>query len=281
MKKYLMILIVLSFLVSSVSVAETAIDLTTMDLSELSALYGNVLSEICRRNITVSDTTPSCSSPILFRKIPWETSATDFLSAMNEQGLSGSVREAYSCESWEFKPDDGKIVCVDKLSDCGYKYSCSPQKLKVGGFAVDSIEACFLYGFDDDGVYASQEKSSLYRASYSFEVIEGRAAYEVLRTKMGLLYGEGQVGTDSAGWWSTGGDYHTYCDWTVWYGEDNTGAVLYHVYETYDADNTVKSDNVYLLYGRTYSLSMLSDYKAAKAREELEEAMQSDDTDGL
>ena len=71
-KKYLIVLIVLSFLVSSVSVAETAIDLTTMDLSELSALYGNVLSEICRRNITVSDTAPSCSSPILFRKIPWK-----------------------------------------------------------------------------------------------------------------------------------------------------------------------------------------------------------------
>ena len=201
--------------------------------------------------------------------------------AINDQNLKGSISDASYCKSWEFKKDDGTIKSVDQLSDSGYQYKNYSPNITVATFEVDQIEAYFLFTYDDNEVYTEQDKSSLYSAKYTFKVVDGTAAYDILSAKLSSLYGEGTKDSNSTGWWSTGGDYHTYTKWTVWYGSDNTGVVLWHEYETYDADSTVKNDKVFLMYGKTNSLMTMAELKSAQAREEIEKAITSDDYDGL
>ena len=221
------------------------------------------------------------NSEILFRDTPWGTPATEFQTTMKKQKISGSIGEESYNYSWEFKPADGKIKPVFHLEDCGYYFSCYPKDLSVASFNVDKIEASFLFTHDENNVYTEKEGSALYKAKYVFDVAVAETAYSVLSTKLTTLYGTGTTGSNSAGWWSTGGDYHTFSEWTTWYGTEDTGVVLCYIYETYDDTNKLKNEELYLLYGKTNSVQMMDDLKAALAREEVEKALTSDDMSGL
>lgn len=260
----------------------TTIDFSVYDTKELTSMYGNLLKELSERLLPSSEITITADSPILFRNIPWGTSATEFANSLQVQNISGSISSwNYDVSSWEFEAKDGEIKPVDSLDDAGFNYSSYSPETSVAGFKVSEIEAGFMYTFDDNNLFKDEQKSSLISAKYTFDVIDGEASYTVLASKLSTLYGAGEEGKNSTGYWSTGGDFHVYTNWTAWYGPDDTGVVLWRVYETYDSNNTVKADNVYLMYGKTNSLKLMSALKSAMAREELKDAMQSTDMAGL
>lgn len=246
-----------------------------MNMRKMIAILLSVLLTMCWTTLAYAE------SEILFREVPWGTSATQFQSIMKKQKISGSIGEESYNYTWEFQPDDGEIKSISRLEDCGYYFSCYPKSLNVAGFNVGKIEASFLFSHDENDVYTEKEKSSLYKAKYVFDVAVAETAYTVLSQKLASLYGQGSTGSNSTGWWSSGGDYHTFSEWTVWHGENNTGVVLCYIYETYDENNTLKDEELYLLYGKTNSAQIMDELKKAIAREEVEAALTSDDMSGL
>lgn len=252
-------------------------ELTT---SELTTLYGNILSELGRRSIKTTQEKLT-DSEILFRGIPWGVSATQYVELMREQGINCSISDTWNCYSWEFTPSGGELEATNSMSDAGYTCNASSLDVKVGGYNIRSIEADFLYTYDADNVYTGEDKSSFYRAIYYFDVVDPASTFEILRGKLSSLYGEGVSEKTSTGYWSTGGDFHEYSEWTVWYGHNDTGVVLWRNYQILDSDGSVKKDSVRLQYGKTNSLIVMAELEAAQAREELEEAMNPSDVNGL
>ena len=223
------------------------------------------------------------SSPILFRSIPWGISASDFSKEMEKQGIAGKISNGSTCSSWEFVRHLGTIEPTHKISDVGFSFRNSSPDLSVSAFEVSVIDAWFLPGYDEEGVYPDEGRSSLYKARYVFDVADGKGAYEILSSKLSTLYGEGVTESEVIGSvvFSTNRDYRRFADWTVWYGAENTGVVLLHEYELYKDDGQLKSERVHLTYGKTDSLEIIGNLEATIARLENEKAAASDDFEGL
>ena len=118
---------------------------------------------------------------ILFRGIPWGSSATDFLAQMQDAKLGGSIREYdYDLYSWERK--EGKNVSdhLSSIEKAGWSYSSYPKDATVAGIPIDEIDAFFLYTFDDKAIYREENKCSLYKAYYELEPVDYVATYPIL-----------------------------------------------------------------------------------------------------
>ena len=148
-------------------------------------------------------------------------------------------------------------MAVDTLNNGGYRCYSFPSGLKVAGINVEFLVAYFMYGYDDEAVYSDPNRSSLYLAEYTLAPSDAEAAFAALQGKLSELYGEG-VQTDAG---------------TVWYGPGNTGVRL--LIDPHEAGQLILS------YGRTNSLELFSDLRAAMAREELEAVLDADGSDGL
>ena len=281
MKKLLAMVLCLVLLLGAIpAYAEGTLSPEELTTSELTALYGNILAELGRRSIKTTKEKLT-DSEILFRGIPWGISATQYVEMLKEQGINSSTSNVWNCYSWEFTPTGGELKASNSMSDAGYTCSARDVDVKVGGFNISSIESDFLYTYDAHNVYTEEDKSSFYRAIYYFDVIDSASTFEVLKGKLSSLYGEGVSERTSTGYWSTGGNFHEYSEWTVWYGQNDTGVVLWRNYQILDSDGSVQKDSVRLQYGKTNSLIVMAELEAAQAREELEEAMNSSDVNGL
>ena len=263
-KRCLLLAFILLVFVSAVFSA--TVDLSSKTNDELTNLYQSILTELLNRTVKNTAANKSTSSPILFRNMPWGTTYQSFSDLLRADGVTGgSFYDSYGSYSFEFEISDyGGITGIYRLDDAGYKYSNSSVKnLSVGGFPVSSIEAYFLFGFDDNAVYSEKNDSVLYKAVYSFKVADGEGAYTVLAAKLSSLYGNGITKSDSSGVWSTAGDYHVYTHCTVWFGANDTGVVLCREYQISDATNSLISDKITLTYGKSNSLELFNNLKAA------------------
>lgn len=285
MKKAVTIFLFICLFISNCCIAQAEdfnpIDFSSLNNNALISIYGKVKTELAKRAIANTSPKADINAPILFRDIPWGTSATAFKKAMSKQKSKGSISDAYYCETWEYREANGTITPRDTMESAGFEYHDYSPNIQVASFKLSKIEASFLFSHDDAGVYTKEDKSSLYKATYTFDVKDGTAAYDILIAKLTELYGTGTNGTNSTGWWSSDRDYHTNTDWTVWYGTENTGVVLWHEYETFDDDGSVKADTVFLSYGKTDSIQLFSALKAAQAREEMKDVLNSGSFDGL
>lgn len=253
-------------------------DLSDVETSDLYSIYEKILAEICKREITSTSKGDATGKEILFRGIPWGSSADDFSSALKKDGINGSVSNT-DFYSWEWEIKSAEMENIDRLDDVAYKY-VSKNSILVAGYPVKKIDAYFHYTYDDNGVYDKQDASAFYKAQYSFDVVDGAASYEILKQKMISNYGACTEGSSSNGWWSTAGNYHGYIDWSAWYGSNDTGVVLWRYYEITDDTGTMKSDSIYICYGKSDSLVTMAELKAALSREQLKTAAESDN-DGL
>ncbi|MBP0970257.1 MAG: hypothetical protein J5744_08940 [Oscillospiraceae bacterium] len=281
-KRCLLLAFILFVFISAVF--STTVDLSSKTNDELTNLYQSVLTELLNRSVKKASTNNDTSSPILFRNMPWGTNYKTFTDLIRADGITGgSYYDSYASYSFEFDISDyGGVSGTYWLENSGYKYSNSSVKnLSVGGFPVSAIEAHFLFAHDDNAVYSEKDDCVLYKASYGFKVADGEATYSILEAKLASLYGKGTSKSASSGVWSTAGDYHVYTQCTVWYGADDTGVVLCREYQISDATNSLISDKVTLTYGKSNSLELFNDLKAAMAREELKKAINSNDLSGL
>lgn len=283
MKKFVSAFLVTVFLLAMFPAqAEESIDLSCLTTPQIIDLYFNVLSELKIREFSsMTDEKANIGdSEILFRKVPWESTPEEFSSLADLPSYkSSSASKSYS---WERRGTDVGSSLYS-LSDAGIYVFCHPDKFSVVGIPVESVYAYFIYDIDNNGMPIKDDTSArLYKAEYSFDPIDMAATYEILEQKMEGLYGCGEEYEHVQSVWNlTGNDYKEYNIWHVWYGANNTGVYLKMEYHVDSVDGTIEFENLVLVYGKSNSLVMLSELETAFAKEELENMISIDDTDGL
>ena len=103
---------------------------------------------------------------ILFRGIPWGTSATEFVTLVQADNLGGSVYDDYTLYSWENGEKKNMDNSVASLKDAGYRYYSYPDAT-VAGIPIGRIDAYFTFTHDNTQIYRDESDSSLYYAEYS------------------------------------------------------------------------------------------------------------------
>ena len=162
---------------------------------------------------------------IVFRGIPWGTSATEFLALIQKDNLGGNLYDNYPLYSWEHGEKRNLDDPVCSLKDAGYKYYTFPDAT-VAGIPIYQIEAYFTYTYDEHYLYKAPEQSSLYLAEYSLKPVDIGMAYPVLKDKMTALYGAGKEDSATVNVTNLGGnDYTRYIETVTW--------SLYTVYSHY------------------------------------------------
>lgn len=222
--------------------------------------------------------TEEAGSEIMFRGMPWGTSATDFITAMQSAGVSGSA-SASRIYSWErLDLPGGTIQYASMKDDRGFEYSAYPDGFMVAGLPVSEIRAYFTYGFDDETVYTTPDQSGLYHAIYSFDgVADRQATADMLYEKMCIVYGE----TPRMLATKQHNGFTGYVDYAVWEGENDTVVMLMNAYYL-EPDGTPYDfyiAHLDLCYGKSNSVELIDAVGEAVAREEREAV--TDNLDGL
>ena len=250
----------------------------------LSALTGGTAkdAESAESLQTGPSSVSTAASPIAFRGVSFGSTGDTFLTQMEKDGLTGSMKDT-DPGSWEVYFKDGELVSETKLKNGGFLYTVSniPDDFSVAGFKVSNLSATFLRAFDDENVYEEPEKATLMKASYSFQILDLDASYTVLRDKLTSLYGTGIEKNGTTHWTSTGGNYSESVIYTTWYGSDNTGVFLVAHKEVYDEGNRPKQQSLTLCYGSSDSIELIGALRSAMVREELEKSSDMNDVDGL
>lgn len=278
MKKLASLLLALALLSCCLPVlAET--DYTSLTESELRAEYQAILTEMGKR-IAPEKAALTTDQEITFRGMPWGISATAFADTMKQSGVSASAR-ARTIYSWERENlAKSEVAYASRPDNRGFEYSVSPSDFTVAGLPVSKIAAYFTYGFDDDNVYDTPDKASLFHAIYHFDgVADKQSMAAMLHQKLCALYGEVpmQQSTNSYS------NYTCYYDYAIWYGPDDTALLLCNSYYLNSDGTPHDGYTTYfsLHYGKSNSVQLIDELNAAVAREELEAFMESSSSDGL
>lgn len=216
---------------------------------------------------------------IRFRNIPWGTSATEFFTRLQAEGLYGRISTFDRMESWELDKDDPAFTFYQK--EC--YYSCNPtDSFTVAGVPVYNINAHFAYTHDDENVYYDEEKTSLYRVAYYFNPTDKGATYPYLQETLTSLYGRGEEKTIKTNVWNLGGnDYTRHFVTTTWHGTNRSAVRLELEYQVDSVTGETKYNSLELHYGRSNSANTLKKLKEAIGREELEQLKKNSNTNGL
>ena len=130
----------------------------------------------------------------------------------------------------------------------------------VGGHSVRDIRMWFTYGVNDKSISKEDKDSELYMAQYSFSVMDTMSAYEDLKAKLDLLYGDGKETVDSGenSIWSTNDngnvvqtDYTYTKKEAVWYGDNNTSVRLECSASSRPIEEDYWDHYLCLIYGKT------------------------------
>lgn len=213
---------------------------------------------------------------ILFRGIPWGSSTADYLSAIAKDNISGSTSNVTSVYSWEIKEGGDMDSSISRMEDAGFSVASYPKNMNVAGVPVGDIKAYFIFTYDDDAVYSSEDKASLYKAEYDLEPADIKDTYDILADKLTGLYGQGTKAHGTQKYINV--TYTENYDAVTWTGANNTGVRLFTHYRE---DNGVKEyRSLSLIYGKTNSVDLFKNLTDALAREQKKE-MLTDNTDGL
>ena len=186
---------------------------------------------------------------IMFRGIPWGSSIDEVKDALAAMGSSFVYKDT-NMLSW----DACKPYGYDFFEyPTGHKLSLIPatEDFKVAGYSVENITVYCAYGLED-GVQKKSKDSNFYLASYIFDVVDVRAAYNDLKKKLNQLYGDGEIATGNATMvWAM------YKQEAVeWHGDNETGILLNVV--TTNEGSDFNMDSLMLFYGKTNSKEMLN-----------------------
>lgn len=280
MKDLLRILLV-CVLIASITLsvaADSIIDWASYSTEEVEQIYAESFAEMMHRSQKAKSSTISSDKEITFRSVPW-TCIPEVLSAsMADSGISLQLLEG-NCQSWE---SDfywtGTLAPIMMLDNGGFFSNNSPKNMTVAGYPVKTLYTYFAYDYDKENVYKDVEQSKFYKARYDIDAIDTKATYDILNQKLSQLYGEGVKHLETSGWTSSAGHSTKYTDWIVWYGANNTGVYLWYNYVKFD-DGHIEDETISIIYGKSDSMIMLQNLKAALAYQQLKEALEN--TDGL
>lgn len=190
-------------------------------------------------------------SEILFRNIPWGSTVEEVLAFLTDQGVASpkqKVKKEDYIYSWRTDFDDVGSALLSKAGDSISIYSFADD-FNVAGHKLSSLHIYCPYTFANNVVNYSE--TNFFNAEMSFEYVDGTAVKYDLISKLESIYGESKSSSDSAGYWSTDGNYTEYMTWNIWEGANDTGICLYHEQQVSDSDGKVQYEELKLLYSKT------------------------------
>ena len=129
---------------------------------------------------------------ILFRGIPWGTSASelekkDFFQYGSFSDSSMPFEDSFTEEArWRAMA----YIGTGTDHDAGFEATCY-GKIKVAGFETSSIHLYCAYSIENGELVKDKSKSRFYGADYVFNPLDYAFAYNTLVQKLTDLYGEG------------------------------------------------------------------------------------------
>ena len=281
LKKAAALLLALLLALPCAALADS-IDLDGMSSEELYTLYGRVLERLMALGAERPAPVPTVETKIQFRGMDIGAACSVFTETLAAEGIKGAFREG-DVASWEAFYKSGDLVSEKTLDTGGFTFTSKSlaNNFTVAGLSVDKITAWFMLSYDDAAINYAREDAVLYKAMYNFSAMDANAAYALLSQKLSALYGKGLSYTETRHGTFGGDEYTAVTDWTCWYGADNTAVRLQKTVETFDVGSRAKSQSLTLTYGLSNSGALITGLQAAIAREELQQAMDMNDTDGL
>lgn len=163
---------------------------------------------------------------ILFRNIPWGTSATALSNLIKMEEVE--IYEDMPLEHARMLEYEHSFDYTDRNTGfkvCGYTYTES-KRIKVAGYPVYMITGYCAYGRDGDTVLYDKNDSRMYAAQYVFNIVDYAAAYSDLQNKLTSLYGKCVETEDSISVLEDGGwrDVPIYI--STWSGDNGTQVAL-------------------------------------------------------
>ena len=224
---------------------------------------------------------------LTYRNIPWGTS----VDKINDPA------SVYSYESrlpWEESfliiPTWRSLQETDYVA--GYEGAViGSVNYKVGGYALSRINIYCMYGIRDGKLLKEPSDSEFYAADYVFDVIDTKAAYENLLSKMTDLYGVGnttQETADASLYLPEGKSYSIpqVGSKTIWDGANDTHILLYAAWidkeeELPDAISSEYRSNYKFVYMTYYKGGINERLKEiCKLEEQFEREQESQNNEG-
>lgn len=194
------------------------------------------------------------AAEILFRDIPWGSS-TNYIekSVRDFAGGYDSTLDDMPMPYWPEDPFD--IFSANTPYAAGWQVYTYTDQLKVAGYPVISVDAYCHYGVKDGYLSKDKNDGQFYQAIYTFDVINIADAYTDLKGKLDHLYGPGteSIENGSGAMYGNSGktEYDQTTKFTVWFGDDDTAAMLCCSTSSLGIEQDMWHNNLTLRYGKT------------------------------
>ena len=199
---------------------------------------------------------------ILFRDIPWGSNTetvltsmglidTDVYRALPESERVHKIDSHLLYAPWShIEPFGSGRITEYNQYEGGYKYSPMmglPGDITVGEYELENLELQFMYGVNEGVVSTAKEDAEFISGKYYIRIEADKygvgydKAYKDLLDKLTWLYGKPSNNEENPkyGYWIDGGYRYS-----IWFGDNNTGVILYHSSDQYDTEISIE-------YGRT------------------------------
>ena len=240
---------------------------------------------------------------ILFQGIPWDSDANTVRKMLLDKGFPMSeVRDYYAISYFAPASFD-----ASGKSDCGVGMSADAVALqalpvKIAGYPIKYCWTTFVFDYEDKNINENIEDTHFIYGSVTFDTLNPQYMYDDLVKKLSSLYGEPEnviaKSISTTSYFKTGEKGTNYCDYSVWYGANDTAVLLEYRYEIMNESFLRKDESLKLIYGKTNgkekvtALEILIEKKAEEEKQrqleierqiELEKLQQNqnDDVSGL
>ena len=169
---------------------------------------------------------------ILFRNIPWGTSATelekqDFIGFSSFYDSSMPFQDSFTVEpTWRKLQGNSTDFNAGLAATC---YTWNGQ-VKVAGYETSNIHLYCAYSLEGNNLLKEKSNSRFFAADYVFDPLDYQYAYNTLAQKLTDLYGEGtNEHSIEKSWMAESGhsdDIEIEMNITTWNGANDTHVVI-------------------------------------------------------
>lgn len=196
---------------------------------------------------------------ILFQGIPWDSDVNTVRKILIDKGFPiGEVMRNHSINFFE----PGLRLYVSSSSgspSCGVavgaREGLKASPVTIAGYPIENSWATFVFDCVDEDINTNVEDAHFIFACVVFDTLNPQYVYEDLARKLSTLYGESESviakSLSTTRYSQTGETSINFCDYSVWYGANNTAVLLEYRYEIMNESSLRKDDSVRLIYGKT------------------------------
>ena len=285
MKKILLVIISLVLLLSTAFASENGNQMYSLDdLVQMRMELDKIIAQLQVQKNSALRPAPSFNGEILFRQIPWMSSAIDVRTKLAKDGMIGSSHEIKGEDyiyAWLVSDD----VCIESKAGANIAIYDFPPAFTVAGYPLASVQIYCPYSYSSFEIDRTIEHTQFMLATMKFDVSDIELVYADLTNKLSSLYGTPETIVDNNDYWSST-NFTEYNTWNVWYGINNTGAYLYKTFRIEEGSTAIKNAELTLVYGRTDGKEYLDGFiqaseNAKKLQDQLLQQENANNVDGL